>query len=62
MNVWLSYIIWIMLSLLVLMLAFNGALGLTGQASASLCHCDLTQGFCDIGCCCDNDCGTVKNN
>lgn len=51
-----------MLSLLVLMLAINGALGLTGQASASLCHCDLTQGFCDIGCCCDTDCGTVKNN
>lgn len=43
------------------MLAFNGVLGLSGQASAALCHCDLTSGFCDIGCCCDTDCGIVKN-
>lgn len=23
------------------------------------CHCDITSSFCDFGCCCDLDCGTV---
>lgn len=48
-----------MIALILLGLLVGNTMALSGSAVAAFCHCDLTNAFCDVGCCCDADCSGV---